>query len=107
VDHSIAPTMSRGQKRVIGDGASTTSIQGRGEKSTSGKDASTATTTPYSIKNGSLGLAIRTRVSVRLRSGATQTGNPNSWGKLVVDLTGNHPKIQEVDQHAHGVLLGV
>jgi hypothetical protein len=42
-----------------------------------------------SRKQGTLGLATRTRVTARLRSGATQASNPNSIGKLVVDFTGD------------------
>jgi hypothetical protein len=83
VDHPIAPiqsapsfdnlTTSRGQKRTRGEGLITSFTQHGGQ----------------SRKQGTLGLATRTRASARLRSGATQASNPNSRGKLIVDFTGD------------------
>jgi hypothetical protein len=64
-------TTSRGQKRTRGEGLITSFTQHGGQ----------------SRKQGTLGLATRTRASVRLRSNATQARN--SRGKLVVDLTGD------------------
>lgn len=83
VDHPTAPrqsastfdnlTTSRGQKRTRGEDLITSFTQHGGQ----------------SRKQGTLGLATRTRASARLRSGATQASNPNNRGKLVVDLTGD------------------
>jgi hypothetical protein len=81
VDHPTAPiqstssfgnpTTSRGQKRTRGEGLITSFSQHRGQ----------------SRKQGTLDFATRTRASTRLRFSATQANNPNSRGKLVVDLT--------------------
>jgi hypothetical protein len=83
VDHPTAPiqsapsfgnpTTSRSQKRTRGEGLITSFTQHGGQ----------------SRKQGTLGMATRTRASARLRSSATQASNPNSRGKLVVDLTGD------------------
>jgi hypothetical protein len=94
-DNPAAPTMGRCQKRVRGEGgegtSTTSSASSRGEKSTRGKGASTVnfSTAPYTRKKTSINLATRIRVGGRLRSTVSQTANPNSQGKVLVDLTRN------------------
>jgi hypothetical protein len=86
-DNPTVPIRGRGQKRVRarGERTSTTSIApSRGEKSTRG----TGPSTRYTRKNASTSLATRSRVGGRLRAHPTQT-NPNTRGKVMVDLTGN------------------
>jgi len=86
-DNPTVPTMGRGRKRVRarGEGTSTTSTApNRGENSTRGTGASTR----YTRKKASTSLATRSRVGGRLRAHPTQT-NPNTRGKVMLDLTGN------------------
>jgi hypothetical protein len=86
-DNLTTPTRGRGQKRVRarGEGTRTISIaSSKGEKSTRGMGA----TTRYTRKKASTSLAIRSRVGGRLREHPTRT-NPNTQGKVMVDLTGN------------------
>jgi len=86
-DNPTIPTRGRGRKRVRarGESTSTTSTApSRGEKSTRGAGASTR----YTRKKASTSLATRSRVGGRLRAHPTQT-NPNTRGKVMVDLTGN------------------
>jgi len=86
-DNPTVPTRGRGRKRVRarGESTSTTSTApSRGEKSTRGAGASTR----YTRKKASTSLATRSRVGGRLRAHPTQT-NPNTRGKVMVDLTEN------------------
>jgi hypothetical protein len=87
IDNPTVPTKGRSRKRVRarGEGTSATSTSpSRGEKSTRGTGASTR----YTRKKANTSLATRSIVGGRLRAHPTQT-NPNTRGKVMVDLIGN------------------
>jgi hypothetical protein len=103
-DNLTAPTRSWGQKRVRsrGEGTITTSIApSRGEKTTRG----TGATTRYTRKKASTSLATRSKVGGRLRAHPTQT-NPNTRGKVMVDLTRNPYGLHKVPRGGHACSWG-